>query len=599
MSRALLTCALLLAIAAAPARADFIPGAAVDTDVAGTPDAALARDGAGAMAYAKSAEGVYVRVLTLGTPAAPQRLDGGQPGPSSAVHVAASNGGRVLVTWINGGTLYGALRLSANAGFSGPVPVLGDATGAVLSMTINGKAYAAAVTSGGDLREAYMAVDGTWSLADAPLDVDPARVASSPAVAASGDGTALFAWVETGGDGVPHVFARRAVRSGLSSVPREVSVAQFEGHGGGAADSPAVGIEYDSSYAWVAFRQDFLDGSGAVSRVLARRLLGSEFDPPSAVDGLGFGAAAGGGADEPGLAFTGRGRGTFSARVRPAAVSVVPIKNDVFGSPVGFISGGDVDAPSPTAVDDSTGTIAWERDGAVLGRHFDAKAIEPEVPLAVASLGPASGGIASAADRIGDSAIAFAQGGSAVLALYDHPPRAPSAHNDEHWRAENRPKLHWSTITDTWSTAVSYQLEIDHVVQATLTRTTWRAPRPLPDGDHTWRIVTTDARGQQTAGVDRPLRIDTERPHVMLILPLRARAGKRVSMLLSASDLPSGVRRVSLDFGDGPPVNLRLDGSNTAHPAHTYARRGRYTLRAVVGDQAGNERTEVEHIRIR
>lgn len=598
MSRALLVCALLLALCAAPARAGFIPGAPVDTDVAGTPDVALARDGSGAMAYAKSAEGVYLSTLTLGAPDTPQRLDGGQPGPSSAVRVAASNGGRVLVTWINGGTLYASLRPLANLPFSPPVPVLSDATDAVLSMTINGKAYAGALTSGGDLRAAYMAVDGTWSVPDAPLDVDPARAASSPAVAASGDGTALFAWVETA-DGVPHVFARRVVRTTLSTVPREVSVGSFEGHAGGAADSPRVGIEYDSSYAWVAFRQDFLGGSGAVSRVLARRLLGSEFDPPQAVDGLDFGAA-GDGADEPGLAFTGRGRGTFTARVRPSAVSVVPIKNDVLGTPVGFLSGSAVDAPSPTAVDDSTGTVAWLAGDGVFGRHFDAKGIEAEEVLSPPALGPSSGAIESAADRIGDAAITYALGGHAVLALYDHAPRAPSAHNDERWHADNRPKLHWSTVTDTWSTRVRYQLEIDHVIQTRLRGTTWRPSSPLPDGDHRWRIVTTDERGQQTVGIDRVLRIDTERPFVQLIVPLRARARRPVSMLVSAADVTSGIRRVSLDFGDGPPVSVRLDPSdNKTILRHRYARPGRYTVREIAGDEAGNERTEAARIRVR
>ena len=607
MRRALLICALCL-LPAASAHAAFFPGTSVDADVAGAPDVALARDGGGAMAYAK-AEGVYASVLTLGAPGPPARIDGSQPGGSSSVHVGVANGGRVLVTWVNGGTLYAALRPAAAAGFSAPVPVLGDASGAVaLSMTINGKAYAAAVTSSGDLREAYMGVAGTWSVADAPLDVDAARTAGSPAVAASGDGSALFAWAETGGDGVSHVFARRAVRSRLSAAPREVSLGAFEGRPGGAADSPSVGIEYDSSYAWIAFRQTFSDGGSLVWRALARRLLGSEFDPPVAIDGLAFGTGAGAGADQPRLAFTGRGRGTFAARVLPDGVAATLIKNDVLGATTRLDAGpsAGVALPAPTAVDDSTGTVVWLRDlgagpAALVGRRFDAKAADPEASLLEPSLGaPDPAGAVASADRSGNAAVAFGQGGHVVLSVFDRPPRAPAAHNDERWRAESRPKLHWATVVDTWTPgSVQYRLEIDHVAQATLTSTTWRAPRRLPDGDHRWRIVTSDARGQETVGIDRFLRIDTVRPVVRLRAPSRARSGAVVRITLTASDATSGVRRVLMDFGDGPPVKARVDGSGVARLRHRYGAARRYTLRATVGDQAGNEVIATRHLTVK
>ena len=51
-------------------------------------------------------------------------------------------------------------------------------------------------------------------------------------------------------------------------------------------------MEFDSSYGWVAFRQTFDDG-GPRSRVLARRLVASDFGAPVAVDGLGFPASQG------------------------------------------------------------------------------------------------------------------------------------------------------------------------------------------------------------------------------------------------------------------------------------------------------------------
>ena len=50
---------------------------------------------------------------------------------------------------------------------------------------------------------------------------------------------------------------------------------------GGSADMPDVSFEDDSSYAWVVFRQQAIDGAGETkTRALARRLRGSAFDDP-------------------------------------------------------------------------------------------------------------------------------------------------------------------------------------------------------------------------------------------------------------------------------------------------------------------------------
>src|SRR5204863_5677593 len=111
-----------------------------------------------------------------------------------------------------------------------------------------------------------------------PLDVDPAQNASGATVAASGDGTAMCAWTESGADGRTHVFLRRAVGTRLSSVAPEASVPSLDFRAGGNADSPSLGIETDSAKVWVAFRQDFLDGGGFVWRALGRQLLGAAFD---------------------------------------------------------------------------------------------------------------------------------------------------------------------------------------------------------------------------------------------------------------------------------------------------------------------------------
>jgi hypothetical protein len=622
MNRLLLSACLLLGLLpAATARAGFIPAVAVDgpsADVVSAGDVELARDGGGALVHLRLEAGaahVFVSTLVQGAASAPARVDGGQLSDSSQPRVAVASGGRVLVAWVNDGQLWAALRPSSATPFSPPQLVSGAALGAgvggvhdpSLSMTINGKAYAGFTTGGGDVLAAYMAIDGTWSHPDAPLDVDPARDSAGSAVAASGDGTALFAWTETGGDGVSHVMARRAIRERLGTVPREVSVGALDGRPGGSADSPGVGIEYDPSYAWVSFRQDFDDGGVVTSRALARRLKASNFDRPVPIDGLSF--PAGAGADQPRIAFTGRGRGTFSAALRgPFGVVGTLLKNDVF-EPTRRLDAGSVGAPPypvPTAVDDSTGTVSWQRGVGIAARHITREVEDPEVELSVPSFGPAdaSAGLEASADRAGNAAITFAQGDPSarrvVVALYDNPPRAPAAHNDEKWRSEGRPKLHWATIVDGWSARVQYRLEIDHVAVATLTRTTYRPRTPIPDGDHRWRIVTVDARGQETTGIDRFLRIDTRRPAAALKAPRRVRRRGLARFTVSVSDAApgSGIASVELDFGDGAKATAPVAGG-LARASHRYLVSGRRTVRATAIDRAGNRRSVARALAVR
>ena len=609
MTRALLIVVFALGAFAPAAHAGFIPAVTVDgpsADVVSAGDVDLARDGGGAVTYLKSEGGVahvFVSTLTLGAPGPVLRLDAGQLGASSQPRVGVSSAGRVLVVWVNDGRLYASLRPGTLGQFSPPVEV----TGAVgmqdpsLSMTINGKAYATYTTSAGDVRASYMAIDGSWFSPDAPLDLDPARAAGSSAVAASGDGSALLAWTEVA-DGVSHVFARRMVGARLGSVTREVSVGSFETRPGANADSPSVGIEYDSSYAWVAFRQDFSNGTGTVSRTLTRRLVASEFDPPKAIDG-------GEPSDHPRIAFTGRGRGTFAASVAaPGGVVGTLLKNDVF-EPSARLDAGNVFAssyPVPTAADDGTGTVSWQRDSSIVARRLSPKLNDPEALLSVPEFGPAeaSAGLEAAADRAGNAAITFAQGDPGarrvVVALYDLAPRAPAAHNDEKWRRETRPKFHWASVTDAWSTTpVRFRLEIDHVAVKTLTGTTYRLPAALPDGDHRWRIVTSDARGQESIGIDRFLRIDTRRPTISVRLSGRARRGAPTRFTASVSDPPSGVASVALDFGDGSHGTAPVKGGKPARIAHVFRVGGTRLVRATAVDRAGNTRVATLRVRVR
>jgi hypothetical protein len=292
----------------------------------------------------------------------------------------------------------------------------------------------------------------------------------------------------------------------------------------------------------------------------------------------------------------------------PGGVVGTLLKNNVFG-PSQRLDAPSVSAPAypaPTAADDGTGTVSWQKAASIVARHISPKLNDPEAVLSVPEFGPAdaSAGLEAAADRAGDAAITFAQGDPTarrvVVALYDIAPSAPSAFNDRKWHRDPRPSLHWSAGTDSWSaTPISYRLEIDHVAVSTQTLTTYRPPAPIPDGDHRWRVVATDARGQASASIDRFLRIDTSRPAVSIRLSGRARRGAPARFTASVADLGSGVAALQVDFGDGVKVSVPVKAGSAGTIKHTYLVRGAHTVRAIATDRAGNTRAATTRVSVR
>src|SRR6202040_1065952 len=108
-------------------------------------------------------------------------------------------------------------------------------------------------------------------------DVDPAQNAGDgnkrSKVAVAADGSAVVVFGEDGSDGHTHVYGRGLFEMRVSTAPQDLTLSDFEGHAAGAADLPDIGIEDDSSFAWVVFRQAMDDGAGGVKiRTIARRL---------------------------------------------------------------------------------------------------------------------------------------------------------------------------------------------------------------------------------------------------------------------------------------------------------------------------------------
>ena len=603
-------------LVAAPAHAAFFPSESIDgpsADIVSMNDIDVAQDGGSAVTYLKRVNGaphVWVSRMQNGAWGAPEALDVGQGPPSSDPHVATSDGGRVVVAWINDGRLFSSVRPAYDAPWTGAMLVHpGPVQRLSLGMSVHGVGYLA-FSVGGSSRDVRTArLSGTnWTVFDQPLDVDPARDAGGgrgPRIAAAADGTATAIWEEVDGSR-RRVFVRRVLRDRLSAFPAEASVAGIEGHDGGNARNPEIGMDWDSSFGWVLVQQDFVDNGITRSRVFGRRIVGVGLQDPVLIDNLQWGGTDS--ADDPDVDVTGRRRALAAVTQAPyAGVGGAVLQIDVFG-PIGRLDApAGAQAPDPTVAHASNGegAFAWHEDGEVIGRYWNRDdVIEPITPLATDELGPAQPalGIDSSANRLGEVAIAFVQGGPLerriTVAHWDRPLRALTpATATQAWQSNKRPRLDWGRVTELWGTP-RYRIEIDGQPVVTQEATFLDLPFDLADGSHPWRIVTVDSRGQETVGTSRNLNIDTTAPVATLATAGTLRAGQSIRFVAADNPPPqpppapgapapplvrtSGLARVTASFGD------RTRASATKEVRHVYRKKGNYRVRLVVQDRAGN-----------
>ena len=242
-----------------------------------------------------------------------------------------------------------------------------------------------------------------------------------------------MAWGE--GD---QVYARRVTGLNPSAFPQELSVPGIGPSPGGRADSPDIDIEDDGSFAWATFRQDIAGGS----RALARRLLGSTFDPPVLLD-------AGPGSTAPRIAMNGRGQGLAAFETPGGGVAGNVLYNDVFAPGQPFHSAASTQGaePKPGASEHRENVVAWRvADGggnaAVKGRiqPEPTKPFDPEVELSRPDLGAVPAGqFAVTGDRLAGFAVAMAQGPptnrAITVAVHDRLPGRPGAIARSAWQS--------------------------------------------------------------------------------------------------------------------------------------------------------------------
>lgn len=583
--------ALLLLAAAPAARADWFPADPVDgpAEIDSLGDVDLARDGDGGVVYVKRDGGVpqaFLARMRDGAWLPPERLSSGPAVSETAI--TAMDGGRMAVAWIAGDQVLASV-IAAGKPATAPVVIGGGpgTSGINLDMGVDEVGYAV-WQAGGDVHAARL--DGTtWTPIGQALDIDPAREAgtgaSRPRVGVSAEGNAVVTWGEAG-----HVYARRLTGTALSAFPQDLTLSSFEGQATGIADSPDIDIEDDGSFAWVAFRQDI----GGRSRTVARRLRGSLFEDPFAID-------AGATSFAPRIDFAGRGIGGAVAAAGDNAVfSSYLDKFDKFNPAVRVDATAGQVSPSPVIATSERADVyvAWRTGDANGGdvrarRKNGEEGFEPEFVASRPELGPVPPGqLAIGSDRSGNTVVAMLQGPpgarSVTAAVYDRLPGRPVVLSSIRYRAR-KPRISWLVGSENWGKQRFTVLVDGKIAGRTVNKNTIVSKRALGKGTHRYQVRATDRRGQTVVSRTRTFRVDPGVP--VLKLTVRRR-GRTVTVSTVARDRgPSGIDFVRIDWGDKSRRQFRRSA------VHHY-KKGRYTLVVSAVDKAGNVKAKKTSLRI-
>ena len=593
--------ALVLAGLALPATAQaaWFPAEPLDgptADIVSVSDVEVAREGMAAIAYLKQDAGephLFLVRMFNGAWEPPVRLDQGIATPVTQAVLAAGNPDRLAAAWISNGALYTAVRSAGAPAFTAPrLLAEGGVSNPSIGLSINGATYVS-FTQNGDVRVARADRDREeFTVLPQPVDFEPARTAGTgdgrSRVVVSADGTAVVVWGEDGSDGRSHVFGRRLFEYRLGQNAEDLTLNEFEGRVALGADRPEIDIEDDSSYAQVAFRQQTATGP----RLIARRLVGSQFEPPFPIDG---GAAA----NEGRINLTGRGEGVTAAGTTDNQVLGGVIWNNKLQAMQRWDSGpgGIPPRPIPLAGENEDGALTWfagtsAADATVRGRYFTSiqtPVLEPEVTLSNPAFGAidVDAGLHAGSTRVSDHVVAFVQGAGAerrlVAAVYDDPPARPLGQNSEGVKRLDR--FAWAPARDLWP-PLTYRVFVDgrEIAETTDNKLPWR-PGLVSDGRHRWNVVAVDRRGQENAGPERTIRVENTPPVLRASI---GRSGRTVSIRIRRfSDRgrnASGASRVVVNFGNGRRTRI---GDRVRY---TYPRGGTYTLRITGFDRAGNRR---------
>jgi len=618
-------------------------GPSVDVVEAG--DAAMAEDGTGGIVYLKK-EGGHNHVFVArfaGSWEAPQRVDVGQAFDSSWPRIAAGDGGRLLVTWVQEFGLGSDRMFSATLdpgakGFQAPVPVdmnVGEATATFpdLAMNAGGQAYLTylVITDESPLNPpGFLGLDvkvarynnRLWSVLGNPLDRNPATpmpkpsAASGPKVGIDTLGGAVVAWREPDDEFVNRVWARRVFGSTFG-IPLQVSPGSWEGVPlRGEADA----FDLDDAgfgQAAVAFRQQ----PGQGSRLNAPRLFINEVP-----DAFAEGASAFRGA----RLIDGGVRGALgapSAAVEPEGGFLAGFSS----GPATLLASGDnseVKAAEPASdggssiageplvdlAETGAGVAAWKElrggAGTVAVRELRADGVDEAAALSAPGGGPI-GDLHLGGSGFGDAIVVWRQGDGAKAqidaAVLDAPPNQFLVEVPVGWQRKATMRVKWNAAENAIG-ALRYSVSID---DEPIGRKTTRLhavlkSKKIGDGRHRLQIFAIDANGQETGSRKAALLVDRKPPRISL----RARGAQ---LAVVVADGVSGVkgRSLKVSFGDRGGARAssaaalaskgkrKSKGKRPLVIRHSYDNGGSYrvTVRAI--DRAGNKTSLTRKVRVR
>jgi hypothetical protein len=642
--RSLVLTAVLLVCVSLPAPADAVihPASVLagpaDT-ILGVDGAALAPDGSGGLLYTQEVEGVahlFAIPFSNGRWSAPTEVDREDLYGASQATIAAGDGGRLLVVWVqprnvspHNVTEYELMSASLEPGagmfgqsiaIDGDVgdPQTGDVSGVdpKLVMAPDGLAFvvyrAIADDCGvGDednpeeakcrpgtsdevihLRAArfhYLTWSSLASVNRAPqLAMLKPTAENAPAVGIALDGNGVVAWQEPDVGGVARIWVRRLFGTVLGNVLQ----ASPETIGGrpvtSNAEAPAVAVG-PFGEARVAYRIQGAPGSAVPASQIFLNSLGSEIDPHgSQLQGANALAGAGAGVGQPSAAVAAQEEAfrltwTQGGAVREFAGSLTA---STVASTIGASAGQAYTTINPAG----GGTTAWT---AVAGAP-PAVEVREDFPQQAYQTAQLSGGVPGSVaglslggDGQGDALLGWTQGplGNAeVVSDFIQAPPAPFiTFAPLGWVTGRTVPIGWEAPLDA-EAGLTYTVYVDGRPRvAGLTGLSAQLPTAgLGSGVHHLQVLATDASGQQTMSSASRLEVDINAPIVTARL-IDARRGVRVAVKDQASGVDAQTTRIS--FGDGAHVDQRANAS------HVYARPGRYTITAVVRDNVGNHAT--------
>ena len=258
----------------------------------------------------------------------------------------------------------------------------------------------------------------------------------------------------------------------------------------------------------MAFRQDV----GGRSRTVSRRLRGSLFEDPFAIDG-------GVTSNAPRIDFTGKGiGGAVAAADGNAVYSAYLDKFDAFQPATRVDATPSSAAPAPVVATSERGdvSVAWRTGagdgGDVRARRKDGEnGFEPEFVASNPEFGAvAPGQVAIGADRSGNTVVAMLAGSGAgariAAAVYDRLPGKPVVLSSIRYRAR-KPLIKWAVGSENWGRQ-TFTVRVDGKVIGTSRRNRLVSPRPLGKGRHRYKVTATDRRGQTSTSRTRTFRVD-------------------------------------------------------------------------------------------